>query len=211
MRILSRSRYVFPVIRSQRGPKGAPRRRKGGNSEHDRGYKLLFSHPRFVEELLRGFLPGPWLDRLDFSTLQKVSGSVITDDLRERHDDVIWMLRWNDGGEERWIYLLLELQSAPDGFMTVRMLGGATMLDETFMEWGQKVRREERRAGRREGRREGQVEGMQKLVLNTLRQRFGPVPQAVRQRIREISSSAELTKLNRRILASNSLRETGLL
>lgn len=85
------------------------------------------------------------------------------------------------------------------------------MLEETFREFEQKVRQEARQEGRQEGRREGQVEGMQKLVLNTLRQRFGPVPQAVRQRIREISSSAELTKLNRRILASNSLRETGLL
>jgi hypothetical protein len=52
---------------------------------------------------------------------------------------------------------------------------------------------------------------MQKLVLNTLRQRFGPVPQAVRQRVREISSAAELTRLNQRILSSNTLRDTGLL
>ena len=110
------------MIRSQRGPEGAPRRRKGGNSEHDHGYKLLFSQPILVEELVRGFLPGPWVDRLDFSSLQKTGGSVITDDLRERHDDVIWRLRFKDGGKDRWVYLLLELQSTPDRFMAVRML-----------------------------------------------------------------------------------------
>jgi predicted transposase/invertase (TIGR01784 family) len=340
------SRYFLPVIRSQRGPKGALRRRKGGNSEHDHGYKLLFSNPRLVEELIRGFLPGPWLDRLDFSTLQKVSGSVITDDLRERHDDVIWKLCWRDGGKERWIYLLLELQSTPDRFMAVRLLtyaglllqelirekklepgdllplvlpvvfyhgkppwrpsldlaslfasapeevkahlpqlryrlldvsqlplhepalrnnlvaallrletseareaaarvreldlllpaeekelrriieiwlvhlfrrfpfsatisrgkinlGGATMLEETFREFERKVRQE--------ARQEGEVEGMQKMAVEMLRQRFGRVPRAVRERIREISSTSELTKLTRRILSSNTLRDTGLL
>ena len=46
-----------------------------------------------VKELLRGFLHGDWLDRLDFSTLEKVVSSFVTDDLRERHSDVIWRLR----------------------------------------------------------------------------------------------------------------------
>jgi predicted transposase YdaD len=80
------------------------------------------------------------------------------------------------------------------------------MLEETFREWEQKMRRE----GRREGRQEGQVEGMQKMVLQTLRQRFGPVPQDVRRRVREISSSTELTRLHRRALTAKSLQETDL-
>lgn len=80
------------------------------------------------------------------------------------------------------------------------------MLEETFRDWERKMRQE----GRREGRQEGQVEGMQKMVLETLRQRFGPVPQSIRRRIREISSASELTKLNRRILTAKTLRDTGL-
>ena len=101
------------------------------------------------------------------------------------------------------------------------------MLEETFREFEQKVRQEARREGRREGeveglqkgrkeglregRREGEVGGLQKAVLNMLRQRFGPVPQAVRERVREISSPSELTKLTRRVMTANSLQEIGLL
>ena len=85
------------------------------------------------------------------------------------------------------------------------------MLEETFREWERKMLQQGRREGRREGRQEGPIEGLQKAVLEMLRQRFGRVPQAVRQRVREISSSSELTKLTRRILTANSLQETGLL
>lgn len=302
-----------------------------------------------VEELLRGFLPPYWVERLDFSTLRRGSGSVITDDLRERHNDVIWSLCWKGekGKPHRfWIYLLLELQSKPDRYMAVRLLtyvglllqdlirtknlepGGllppvlpvvlyhgkprwrapldlaslfapvpregrhhlpqlsyrlldagrlplnrpglrdnlvaatlrletaeardavsrledlrilvpadlrrifdiwldgrfrrypfgaiippgtinlesGTMLEETFKEWEQKMRRE----GRREGRQEGEVQGMQKVALDLLRQRFGPVPQNVRERVRALSSSSELRKLTRRILTAKSLQDTGL-
>ena len=339
--------------RSKSSQKDAPRRRKGGNSEHDHGFKLLFSQPKVVEEFLRGFLSASLVERLDFSTLRRGSGSVVSDDLRERHDDVIWGIRWKDGeGEGRfWIYLLLEFQATPDRFMAVRLLtyvglllqdlirrkelepggllpailpvvlyhgkppwrgpldlaslfawvprelrrylprlsyrlldagrlgldhpdlrdnlvaatlrletaepkqavsrlkdldvlvpadlrrifdiwlnrrfrrypfagtippgkiklGSATMLEETFIEWEQKMRQEGRREGRREGRQEGQVEGMQKAALEMLRQRFGPVPQVVRRSVREISSPAELTKLTRKILTATSLQETGLL
>ena len=67
--------------------------RRGGASGHDRGYKLLFSDPTLLEELLRGFLPGDWTNRLDFTTLERVGNSFVSADLRERHSDVIWRLR----------------------------------------------------------------------------------------------------------------------
>ena len=40
---------------------------------HDSRYKLLFAHPYLVESLLRGFVPGEWIDRLDFDSLEPVS------------------------------------------------------------------------------------------------------------------------------------------
>ena len=51
-------------------------------AEHDGGYKLLFSHPRTVEELLRGFVHEGWVERLDFSTLERVGASFVSHDLR---------------------------------------------------------------------------------------------------------------------------------
>ena len=87
---------------------------------HDASYKLLFSHAEMVEDLLRGFVPHAWVQALDFSTLEKVNASYVTDDLRDRHDDVVWRVRF----QEHWlyVYLLLEFQSTVDRFMAVRLL-----------------------------------------------------------------------------------------
>ena len=88
--------------------------------EHDHSYKLLFSHAEMVVDLLRGFVHEAWVDHLDWTTLEKVNQSFISDDLREREDDVIWRVRWAD--EWIYIYILLEFQSTVDPFMAVRIL-----------------------------------------------------------------------------------------
>lgn len=56
---------------------------------HDHSYKLLFSHPEMMADLLRGFFRESWVEALDFSTLEKINGSYISDDLREQEDDII--------------------------------------------------------------------------------------------------------------------------
>lgn len=117
--------------------------RKGGTS-HDRGYKRLFSHPTAVEELVRGFLREDWAEGLDFSTLQRMGNSFVSDDLRERHSDLIWRLRYK-GEKRQWfyLYLLLEFQSTSYHFMAVRMLGYVSLLFEEI------IRKERLRAGDR--------------------------------------------------------------
>ena len=89
-------------------------------AQHDNGYKNLFSHPQMVRDLLVGFVHEPWVAELDWNTLEKVSGSYVTDDLRDREDDIVWRVRFN----ERWlyVYLLLEFQSSVNEFMAVRLL-----------------------------------------------------------------------------------------
>ena len=89
-------------------------------NNHDHSYKNLFSYPRMVEDLLRGFVQEEWVQHLDFSTLERVGSSYVTEDLREREDDTIWRLRW--GEEWLYIYLLLEFQSTIDRFMAVRVM-----------------------------------------------------------------------------------------
>lgn len=59
---------------------------------HHQSYKLLFSHPEMVVDLLQGFVNEPWIAHCDFSTLDKVSGSYVSDDLRDREDDLIWRI-----------------------------------------------------------------------------------------------------------------------
>ncbi len=89
-------------------------------TSHDNSYKLLFSHARMVEDLLRGFVHEAWIEELDFGTLEKVSGSYITDDLRDREDDIIWRVRW--GKNWLYVYLLIEFQSRADPHMAVRIM-----------------------------------------------------------------------------------------
>jgi hypothetical protein len=96
-------------------------------ADHDHSYKLLFSFPQMVADLLRGFIHEPWVRDLDFSTLEKVGASGVGDDLTGREGDVIWRLRW---GKDRWlyVYLLLEFQSTVDPFMAVRAMTYVSLL-----------------------------------------------------------------------------------
>jgi predicted transposase/invertase (TIGR01784 family) len=89
--------------------------------DSDHGYRLLFAHPEMVEDLLRGYVDEEWIERVDFSTLEKVSGSYVSDDLREREDDAVWRVRLAD---EEWlyVYVLLEFQSTVDRFMALRVM-----------------------------------------------------------------------------------------
>ena len=99
---------------------------------HDNAYKNFFSHPQTVQDLLRGFVGEDWVELLDFDTLEKVNGSYVTDDLRDKEDDLIWRIRMKnekgetgkDKREDDWIYvyLLLEFQSRVDKFMAVRVM-----------------------------------------------------------------------------------------
>jgi hypothetical protein len=87
-------------------------------ADHDHSYKLLFAHPQMVRDLLEGFVGGGWLREVDFSTLERVSDSYVSDDLRARADDIVWRVRCG----ERYVYLLVEFQSSVEPFMAVRVL-----------------------------------------------------------------------------------------
>ncbi|MBV5308645.1 Rpn family recombination-promoting nuclease/putative transposase [Chromatium okenii] len=108
--------------------------------QHDSGYKLLFSHAQMVEDLLRGFITDDWVNHLDFTTLEKVNTNQITDDLRERHNDLIWRVRWHSpAAPPRWLYLylLLEFQSLVDHWMAVRIFTYIGLLYQDLIRQGQ--------------------------------------------------------------------------
>lgn len=89
-------------------------------AQYDTGYRLLFSHPKMVRDLLLGYVPAEWVAEADFSTLEHVNGSYVADSERQRHDDMVWRVKV--GPHWLWVYLLLEFQSEPDRWMSVRML-----------------------------------------------------------------------------------------
>ena len=78
-------------------------------SDHDASYKLLFSAPELVRDLVLGFIPDAWLHSLDYSTLQKMPGSYVSDDMRHRADDVVWRVKV--GGD--WVYVLVKSFRTP--------------------------------------------------------------------------------------------------
>ena len=98
---------------------------------HDSGYKLLFSHPEMVRDLLRDWVPGEWIAEADFSTLERINGSYVADSQKQRHDDMVWRLRLKD--RWLWVYLILEFQSEPDAWMALRMLVYLGLLAEDLV------------------------------------------------------------------------------
>ena len=107
---------------------------------HDTGYKLLFSHSEMVRDLITGFVPGDWVREADFSTLTPEKASFVSDDEKERHDDLVWRVRLRD--RWLWVYLLLEFQSTPDPWMAVRLMVYVGLLAQDL------IRRGDARAGR---------------------------------------------------------------
>jgi len=101
-------------------------RKRTDNTPHDSGYKLLFSHPALVRDLLTGFVKEDWVHEMDFSTLDPVNASFVTDDMRARHDYKIWRLRFR--GEWLYLYLVLEFQSSDNYFMAVRLMSYVGLL-----------------------------------------------------------------------------------
>ena len=92
----------------------------------DPAYKRIFSFPRMVEDLLRGFADGDWIERADFSALRKVPAEYVGDDLRKRLGDSVWRLPL-DGG---WLHVLvlLEFQARSERDMALRILEYTAML-----------------------------------------------------------------------------------
>ena len=86
---------------------------------HDSSYKFLFSNPELVRDLIMGFIPDDWLHSLDYSTLEKVPGSYVSDDFQQREDDIVWKVKV--GGDWVYLYLLIEFQSRVDILRAVKI------------------------------------------------------------------------------------------
>ncbi len=57
---------------------------------------------------------------------------------------------------------------------------------------------------------EGEKRGMRRLLLDLLQERFGPIPDDVRQRVEKIRSEDRLTRLGKKVLTARSLKEMRL-
>jgi hypothetical protein len=103
-------------------------------ADHDHPYKLLFSHAEMIRDLLLTFVKEDWVRELDFGSLERRPGSFVSDDLREREDDIIWSVRW--GPRRLYVYLLIEFQSSSDRFMAVRIMTYLGLLYQDLVRTG---------------------------------------------------------------------------
>lgn len=106
---------------------------------YDNAYKLLFSEPAMVRDLLLGFLGEEWVHELDFSTLQRLGSEYVADTLRDRESDVVWKVQWK--GETLYLLLLIEFQSTVDAFMVVRMLSYISLLYQDIIKQDEQIKR----------------------------------------------------------------------
>ena len=91
--------------------------------QQDLGYKRVFAHRVMVADLLLGFVREPWVAEVEMDTLERVSGSYVSDDLREARmisSGAYIAVRWR--GRWLYVYLLLEFQASVDPFMALRIL-----------------------------------------------------------------------------------------
>ncbi|MDR0716676.1 MAG: Rpn family recombination-promoting nuclease/putative transposase, partial [Azoarcus sp.] len=95
---------------------------------YDSSYKALFTCPELVRDLLRGYVPGKWLERADYASLKRINASYVARSDKQRHDDMVW--RINIGGQWVWVYILLEFQSESDPWMAVRIMQYVSLLSE---------------------------------------------------------------------------------
>ena len=66
------------------------------------------------------------VSEFDFSTLERDNDSFVEKEKNERHDDIIWRLKWRD----RWVYvyIIIEFQSSVDETMPVRIMSYLSLL-----------------------------------------------------------------------------------
>ena len=115
-----------------------PRRRYRA-AVHDPVYKLLFSLPRMVADLVRGFVPGDWAAALDFTTLEKLPAEYVGHDLRRRLGDMLWRVRFRDPvprDHARELLVMLEFQSSVDPGMTARILSYTALVHQELIRHG---------------------------------------------------------------------------
>ena len=101
---------------TERSREDAPKQMPG---QHDKTYRLLFSYPEMVEDTLKGFIHESWVFELDYSTLERMAESHVSERFDLRFQDVVWKVRYRD--KDVYLCLLIEFQSTVDRYMVFRI------------------------------------------------------------------------------------------
>ena len=94
--------------------------------QHDLAHKEFYSHPENIKDLIQGFVALDCISEFDFNTLERDNASYVEKENGERHDDIIWRLKWR--GSWVYVYILLEFQSNVDETMPIRIMSYVALL-----------------------------------------------------------------------------------
>ena len=100
-------------------------------ASHDAAWKRLFSFTDMPRDLLAGFVPRKWVEKLDLSTLEPWPADLVSNGLRERHADRVWRVRRRD--RSGCVLVTVEFQSRVDRTMAVRVLDYSTLLYQELL------------------------------------------------------------------------------
>lgn len=98
---------------------------------HDSFFKSILGDPRNAAEVLRTALPARVSAHIDWDSLQAVQASFVDDALKQRHGDLVFLARLEQGGEA-FLWVLYEHQSSVEWWMSWRML---RMMLDTLEAW----------------------------------------------------------------------------
>ena len=173
-------------------------------NHHDTGYKELFSHPEFVQQLIEGFAPSEIADLMDFNTLKNHSGMFGVENaghsweaLQQAVDRVVEIIKADPNKERidriitRWIKRHLSRLRAEVGLERLNSLvEDKDMLAENLENLVKKERHE----------------GFAGLLRLQLAFKFGELPSWVEEKLAS-ASDEDLNAWGTRMLTANSLDE----
>lgn len=93
---------------------------------HKHGYGFLFKDPEYMKRLIRDFVDKNFYNQLDFKNCEPlIEKTYITEEYREFSEDLVYKIKLR--GKDAYIFILVEFQSEPDKFISVRILNYVTL------------------------------------------------------------------------------------
>jgi predicted transposase YdaD len=99
---------------------------------HDHGYGYLFADPEMVRQLLQTCVDEPWVKEIVIEQLEPLPTKLVDRRLVHRQTDLL--LRARLRGRQTYVLIVLELQSRPDRFMALRLLGYQCQIWQSLVE-----------------------------------------------------------------------------
>jgi predicted transposase/invertase (TIGR01784 family) len=89
--------------------------------KHDSLFKTIMENPLAAREFLDYYLPSDFKELIDLSTIKPEKDSFVEEGLKRKISDLIYSVRFKDNDEKAFVYVLVEHQSSPDHWISLRL------------------------------------------------------------------------------------------